>query len=147
MSMWSNDIKCKFMFMFPLQNLARKGLRNPTYCLFYSVITKSIPYLLMPWWLKEPGHQQDCCWPNKPEFSVCSIIKVLIYQSTISKQIFNITSYISGLSIDILKMESWMHLGRTANIIVKDVIHNFLRPSAKSCVFCWWDGVIASAVS
>ena len=21
----------------------------------------------------------------------------------------------------------------------------FLRPSAKSCVFCWWDGVIASA--
>ena len=26
-SMWSNDIKCKYMFMFPLQNLARKELR------------------------------------------------------------------------------------------------------------------------
>ena len=25
-SMWSNDIKCKYMFMFPLNNLARKGL-------------------------------------------------------------------------------------------------------------------------
>ena len=25
-SMWSNDIKCKYMFMFPLKNLARKGL-------------------------------------------------------------------------------------------------------------------------
>ena len=24
-SMWSNDIKCKYMFMFPLKNLARKG--------------------------------------------------------------------------------------------------------------------------
>ena len=24
--MWSNDIKCKYMFMFPLKNLARKGL-------------------------------------------------------------------------------------------------------------------------
>ena len=24
--MWSNDIKCKYMFMFPLQNLACKGL-------------------------------------------------------------------------------------------------------------------------
>ena len=23
-SMWSNDIKCKYMFMFPLNNLARK---------------------------------------------------------------------------------------------------------------------------
>ena len=22
--MWSNDMKCKYMFMFPLQNLARK---------------------------------------------------------------------------------------------------------------------------
>ena len=25
-SMWSNDIKCEYMFMFSLQNLARKGL-------------------------------------------------------------------------------------------------------------------------
>ena len=24
--MWSNDIKYKYMFMFPLKNLARKGL-------------------------------------------------------------------------------------------------------------------------
>ena len=27
-SMWSNDIECKYMFMFPLKNLARKGLRD-----------------------------------------------------------------------------------------------------------------------
>ena len=26
--MWRNDIKCKYMFMFPLKNLARKGLIN-----------------------------------------------------------------------------------------------------------------------
>ena len=25
---WSNDIKCKYMFMFSLENLACKGLRN-----------------------------------------------------------------------------------------------------------------------
>ena len=24
-SMWRNDIKCKYMFMFPKKNLARKG--------------------------------------------------------------------------------------------------------------------------
>ena len=29
------------------------------------------------------------------------------------------------LVIDILKMESWMHMGHTANIIVKDIIHIF----------------------
>ena len=27
MSMWSNGIKCEYKFMFPLKNLARKGLR------------------------------------------------------------------------------------------------------------------------
>ena len=37
----------------------------------------------------------------------------------------NIYIYISGLSLDILKMESWRHMGRTANIIIKDVIHVF----------------------
>ena len=30
-----------------------------------------------------------------------------------------------GLSLDILKMESWKHMGRTANISIKDVIHVF----------------------
>ena len=25
--MWSNNIKCKYMFMFPMKNLARKGLK------------------------------------------------------------------------------------------------------------------------
>ena len=28
--MWSNDIKSKYMFLFPLKNLARKGLRGKT---------------------------------------------------------------------------------------------------------------------
>ena len=31
----------------------------------------------------------------------------------------------SGLAPDILKMESWTHMGRTANIIIKDIIHIF----------------------
>ena len=31
----------------------------------------------------------------------------------------------AGLSLDILKMESWTHMGRTANIIIKDIIHVF----------------------
>ena len=38
-SMWSNDMKCKYIFMFPLQNLARKEL-NLSLCflLFMSVL-------------------------------------------------------------------------------------------------------------
>ena len=27
--------------------------------------------------------------------------------------------------LDILKMESWRHMGRTANMIIKDIIHIF----------------------
>ena len=37
---------------------------------------KSIPCLLMLWWLQEPGHYQVWYWPNKPEYSVFSIRRV-----------------------------------------------------------------------
>ena len=33
----------------------------------------SIPCLLMPWWLKEPGHQQSWYWSPKPEYPVSRI--------------------------------------------------------------------------
>ena len=36
----------------------------------------SIPFLLMPWQLKEPGHQQAWYWSNKPEYSVSGIRRV-----------------------------------------------------------------------
>ena len=36
----------------------------------------SIPCLLMPWRLKEPGHQQTWYCPNKPEYSIFSIRRV-----------------------------------------------------------------------
>ena len=55
-----------------------------------------------------------------------------------------------GLSLDILKMESWTHMGRTANIIIKDVIHVFasiskimriLRMGRRNCERCCWQGL------
>ena len=42
-----------------------------TLCVAYPIL--SIPCLLMPWRLKEPGHQQAWYWPNKPENFVSSI--------------------------------------------------------------------------
>ena len=42
-SMWMNDTKCKYMFMFPLKNLARKGLTiPPLHCLY---VTKELKIL------------------------------------------------------------------------------------------------------
>ena len=38
----------------------------------------SMPCLLMPWRLKEPGHQQAWYWPPKLEYSVSSIKRVKI---------------------------------------------------------------------
>ena len=40
----------------------------------------------------------------------------------------------TGLSLDILKMECWTHMGRTANIIIKDVIHVFASISKIMCI-------------
>ena len=36
----------------------------------------SIPWLLMPWRLKKPGHQEVRYWPNKAKYFVCSITRV-----------------------------------------------------------------------
>ena len=42
----------------------------------YSML--SIPCLLRPWRLKEPGHQQAWYWPNKPEYCISSIRRVTV---------------------------------------------------------------------
>ena len=46
----------------------------------------------------------------------------------------------TGLMLDILKMESW---GSLQTQLFKIFI--FLRSSAKTCVFWWWESVIESA--
>ena len=58
-SMWSNDIKCKYtgMFMFPLKNLARKGLNAPP----------ALPDIYRSWAAKK-SERGPCCklvelWP------------------------------------------------------------------------------------
>ena len=53
-----------------------------------------------------------------------------IENSSITKYHFTIIQFLPfnrspGLSLDILKMESWTHMGHNANIIIKDVIHVF----------------------
>ena len=41
-TMWMNDTKCKYIFMFPLKNLARKGLTSDT-VIVVSTISIDIP--------------------------------------------------------------------------------------------------------
>ena len=62
MSVWRNDIKCKYMFMFPLNNLARKELSEDAifgmFCLesstCYSPWTKICLKSSLNWYLSEP---------------------------------------------------------------------------------------------
>ena len=49
---------------------------NPGETLYVAYPTKSMPCLLMPWRLQEPGHQQAWHWPSEPEYSVCNIRRV-----------------------------------------------------------------------
>ena len=41
MSMWRNDIKCKYMFLFPLKKLARKGLITALWTTILPIISDS----------------------------------------------------------------------------------------------------------
>ena len=43
-----------------------------------------------------------------------------------------------------IELGPWTHMGHRANIIIKDIIHNFASFSKNKCVFCWWDRVIKS---
>ena len=36
--------------------------------LVWEMLWKSTPWMLMAWWLKEPGHQQRWYWPNSPGY-------------------------------------------------------------------------------
>ena len=64
----------------------------------------------------------------------------------VSEFFFRSPSYrviLAELVLDILKMESWTHRDALQTWLLK-ILSIFLHPSAKTCVFCWWDGVIAS---
>ena len=37
---------------------------------------ESVPYLLMLWWLQEPGHQQAWYWPDESE-SFCFLVRIV----------------------------------------------------------------------
>ena len=77
--MWRNDMKCKYMFMFPLKNLARKGLLGNGGLQGLSghqweYNTKHIKSLVTPYgdidlgqhrprqWLVTRRHYMDQCW-------------------------------------------------------------------------------------
>ena len=55
-SMWRNDTQCQYMFMFPLKNLARKGLK-------VSVVTNDSVPSLKTWWHHPYGRQQLVALP------------------------------------------------------------------------------------
>ena len=69
--MWRNDTKCKCMFIFPLKNLACKGL-NP--CGIQKLVLSTHYGLVMIWWLRSTlaqlivccliaaNHVQHQCW-------------------------------------------------------------------------------------
>ena len=48
-----------------------------------------------------------------------------MYYKEDKKNIMHLLYHHSELAPDILKMEFWTHMGRTANIIIKDIIHIF----------------------
>ena len=72
----------------------------------------SKPYLLMPWLLKSPGHQQEWYWQYR----------------------------ISGFELNISKMGSWNHMGQTGNLVIKDFIRQMCVPLENSVYFDDGDG-------
>ena len=59
---WLNKPQTEGACVQTLQDLDKVGFWINFHNAEYSVINRSIPWLLMPWRCKSPGHQQPCCW-------------------------------------------------------------------------------------
>ena len=64
--MWRNDTKCKYMFMFPLKNLARKGLSFGMWCVLYKTFDGILHIIVMISSLAPLVPPQPSCCPSKP---------------------------------------------------------------------------------
>ena len=81
-SMWKNDTKCKYMFMFPLKNLARKGLSKLSLKLGHGWVTTSqkklwkvITYPCRDVSKRGPMSQYGILWPSMLTHSGPKLIK------------------------------------------------------------------------
>ena len=78
-----------------------------------STPTPSLDWLDQSRELERRNKLKFCCW----KLCACGHwVNILQHKSYVP---------LPGLLLDILKMESWTHVGHTANMIIKDVIHVF----------------------
>ena len=68
--------RCIYISYGMLDFVQQKKTKFRTLHVAYPIL--SISCLLMPWWLKSPGHQQALYWLNKPEYSISSNRRVSI---------------------------------------------------------------------
>ena len=72
-SMWSNNIKCKYMFMFPLKNSARKELNNG---LIWTLDITSFSFELSKMLsVHSVWFETDCLWANITRLARESLIR------------------------------------------------------------------------
>ena len=90
--------------------------------------------ILCPQTDRRTDGQTDKVKPVYPPFNFVEAGGIIIpheKRAVLSKVVNIIAAYVlaihgaTGLKLDILKMESWMHIGYTVNIITKDIIHIF----------------------
>ena len=113
--MWSNDIKCKYMFMFPLKNLALKGLS----------IGKHHGLMFLPLW----NHFLLCSIAEPSSFHHTHIC---IYQGNYGYCWFWV--YINGIYIALLcyifKQQQWhFYISVGVNCCNYYIIHQILHLS------------------
>ena len=85
--MWRNDIKCKYMFMFSLKNLARKGLTHIELNLFWGNVKNLFAFVISQHWDGKSSWKENAylfCIVNimaaddlSPEGARASVVMVL----------------------------------------------------------------------
>ena len=89
--MWRNDIKCKYMFMFTLKKLARKGLSTRSFfCM----------------------HMMNLCWTPPPFLLAVTTEQIELSRHIVTLQTNNAISAEAFIKIEILPV--WQNVSRKA---------------------------------
>ena len=72
-------------------------------------------------------HKKNSWWPGIGSWVASFRIPIIFItrEGLFVKILTGLYCILTGLAPDILKMEFWTHMGCTANIIIKDIIHIF----------------------
>ena len=127
--MWSNDIKCKYMFMFPLQNLACKELMN--YMYLWQMFESKVGNCR----LEHTGYHHNVHLP-------CMILNTaMFWQGQLSCS----TNHVNWCNLHVCQMAEMRHVTVGCQGISCRMCQQLIMINIQAKIWFWWHGLVITS--